>query len=339
MKSVVVLFAIFGFAFASPAKLRPETIPEENSSFGTKYLIYRDEAGKFHFEDLTRDVPTPRTTIDDVTIYFYTRKNQDKPEVFKTGDLSGLLNSRVYDSKKPSYFIIHGLNNNFESAMFQVLRPAILDKIDVNVFVVDWSPIANKNYLTAKGAVPQIGKFVGDFINRMMDYFKLPTTMFRIIGHSLGAHVSGVAGAEVTGLADYIIGLDPAGPLFTVANKDNRLDASDADHVHIIHTSTSTLGFSPPIGDVDIYPNGGSSQPGCGLDLIGTCAHSRAYYYLAESIHSGGFGTVNCHNYKAFRNGECDHNHSSKLGSLDVDRSASGVYYLDTNSDYPFSLS
>lgn len=59
-----------------------------------------------------------------------------------------------------------------------------------------------------------------------------------------------------------IIGLDPAGPLFSVRNPEGRLDASDATYVEVIHTNGPTLliagaGIGAPIGDADFWPNGG----------------------------------------------------------------------------------
>lgn len=64
-------------------------------------------------------------------------------------------------------------------------------------------------------------------------------------------------------------GLDPALPLFTLGNKDARLDKHDAKHVEVIHTCGGYLGFSSPLGHIDFYPNGGTRQPGCGWDYRG----------------------------------------------------------------------
>lgn len=64
-------------------------------------------------------------------------------------------------------------------------------------------------------------------------------------------------------------GLDPALPLFTLGNKDARLDKHDARHVEVIHTCGGYLGFSSPLGHIDFYPNGGTRQPGCGFDYRG----------------------------------------------------------------------
>lgn len=92
-------------------------------------------------------------------------------------------------------------------------------------------------------------------------------------------HIAGHAGKNVRrGRIRQIIGLDPAGPLFSVRNPAGRIDASDADYVECIHTNGPTIavvgaGIGAPIGHADFFPNGGDSQPGC---LTNTCSHGRA---------------------------------------------------------------
>lgn len=91
-----------------------------------------------------------------------------------------------------------------------------------------------------------------------------------LIGHSLGAHISGAAGKRVrNGRINTIVGLDPAGPLFDANNPVNRLDRGDAEYVEVIHTDTNSFGIAFPIGHADFYPNGGTGMPGCLSELMG----------------------------------------------------------------------
>ncbi|PIK51537.1 putative pancreatic lipase-related protein 2 isoform X2 [Apostichopus japonicus] len=102
------------------------------------------------------------------------------------------------------------------------------------------------------------------------------------MGHSLGAHTAGYAGAE-QGKYGRITGLDSAGPGFRDVLDSCKLDPSDAIFVDCIHTDGDILlgggfGIYEPIGHVDIYPNGGKDMPGCLVNPV--CDHSRVLYYL-----------------------------------------------------------
>lgn len=120
----------------------------------------------------------------------------------------------------------------------------------------------------------------------------MPLDNLHLIGYSLGAHVAGFAGSHanskvgritgengvslcVTRGADFNItsvcsGLDPAGPDFEGEHAHRRLSPDDAHFVDVLHTFTRgslglSIGIQQPVGHVDIYPNGGSFQPGCNL--------------------------------------------------------------------------
>ena len=61
-----------------------------------------------------------------------------------------------------------------------------------------------------------------------------------------------------------LIAIDPAGPIWDRHPVEYRLHRTDADIVHVLHTSDGFVGLEDPIGDVDFYPNGLNNQPvGC----------------------------------------------------------------------------
>lgn len=101
------------------------------------------------------------------------------------------------------------------------------------------------------------------FIAYLAEY-KMQLDDLLIVGHSLGAHIAGIAGKQLPiGRIGVIIGLDPAGPLFPVSKVTKRLADTDAQYVQVIHTDGGNLSIKHPIGHADFYPNGGKGQPGC----------------------------------------------------------------------------
>ncbi|KAG5864683.1 hypothetical protein JTB14_009873 [Gonioctena quinquepunctata] len=143
--------------------------------------------------------------------------------------------------------------------MVVTVSDAILKAKDVNVFRVDWSKFSNKNYVEAFIAAPYVGRLLGEFIKRMVKNNGLKLKRSTIVGHSLGAHIGGRAGADLEGQIGVIVGLDPAGPMFLQDITGNRLASSNAKFVQVIHTS-GLFGYQNQLGHADYYPNGGEIQ-------------------------------------------------------------------------------
>lgn len=78
------------------------------------------------------------------------------------------------------------------------------------------------------------------------------------IGHSLGAHIVGAAGKRTSSQPASIVGLDPAGPLFSLDDPANRLHHTDAVYTECIVTDAGRLGFEHPVCDGNFYPNWGN---------------------------------------------------------------------------------
>lgn len=60
-----------------------------------------------------------------------------------------------------------------------------------------------------------------------------------------------------------VIGLDPALPFFATQSPSQKLDATDADFVDVIHTNAGYFGKIEACGHLDFYMNGGQTQPTC----------------------------------------------------------------------------
>ncbi|XP_018330869.1 pancreatic triacylglycerol lipase-like [Agrilus planipennis] len=299
-----------------------------------RYITIYDTRGKPEVIDLSAPLPETLVSTSDITLYLFTRKNPSEPRQLSL-DVNAVASADNFDKSKNNVFIVHGWTHNNLSEVNLELRAAYLQVLDVNVFVVDWSGPASKSYISAFTNVPKIGRLLGEFIGELQNNLGLDASQFLLVGHSLGAHVAGCAGAAANGNVGVIVGLDPAGPGFLSSVTNNRLDPTDAQFVQAIHTHTALFGYSRNLGTVDIRPNGGRSQPGCDSEIW--CSHLRSYQLLAESITSGGFSAWVCENYSNFINGMCYSNARTALGGANIDVSSSGEFFLVTNSESPYS--
>uniref|UniRef100_A0A182XKM8 Lipase domain-containing protein n=1 Tax=Anopheles quadriannulatus TaxID=34691 RepID=A0A182XKM8_ANOQN len=274
------------------------------------WMLIPDGNGRLHLANLNpynmdETVPEPHFTAATDTIFrLYTRSNRDTPQVVTLNN-AGSLSGSNFNAAHPTRFIIHGWNNDGFSEVNMILKDAWLDRGDFNVFTVDWGVGAQTiNYPFARARVGAVGNVVSTFINFLQANTGITFASVSIAGHSLGAHAAGNAGFFQFGRLNTIFGMDPALPLFSLDSND-RLTLNDAQYVESIHTNAGLLGFDLPLGQASFYPNGGRTQPGCGVDITGACAHGRAYEFLAESIVSGGFTSVRCGSYDEILTGNC----------------------------------
>ncbi|XP_046392635.1 phospholipase A1 2-like isoform X1 [Ischnura elegans] len=250
----------------------------------------------------------------------------------------GRVNSNYYDPKKDTKFIIHGFLGSRTNEWIEEMTSALLEWDDIHVIVVDWFQAASVAYPQAAANTAIVGREIARLINALIDSYGGDLDHFHLIGHSLGSHVAGYAGAALHGLGR-ISGMDPAGPLFVEASKDRRLDAGDAKFVDVIHSDKECLGTRMAWGHIDFYPNGGGKQPGCAAtslamrmenNIEGTlsaldaafCSHFRAVRFYIESIRDSPpktktnnaspynpechFIGVLCNTYTDYLQGTCD---------------------------------
>ena len=122
-----------------------------------------------------------------------------------------------------------------------------------NSFItVDWSKGNGFPYTQATANTQVVGAEIAKLIKAFISDKGAKAKDFHLIGHSLGAHISGYAGARITGLGR-ITGLDTAGPYFENTDPVVRLDPTDALFVESIHTDGTAnlqlgLGLIQPVG-------------------------------------------------------------------------------------------
>ncbi|XP_070493987.1 pancreatic triacylglycerol lipase-like [Chironomus tepperi] len=328
MKSFVLIACIL-FAGVSSLPV-DDTIPRWNA--------LSDDTGRMKLVDLNPLEVEPEPMFNpqtDIIFLLFTRRNPTVGQRI-TFDLNTVRNSN-WNSNNGVRFIIHGWQSDQTTALNIFIRDEFLANGDHNVVVVDWSAGAQTiNYISARNRVGVTGGTVALLIDDLHRNGLLNFNNVHIVGHSLGSHVAGNAGKQVTrGRIPVIFATDPAGPLFSATDAD-RLSPNDAIYTEALHTNAGTLGYAEPITDASFYPNWGSSQPGCGLDVTGACAHERSNLFYSESVR-GTFTARQCANYVQITSRNCPGTGVTGRMGGDVQKNLSGVFFLTTNSASPFS--
>ncbi|KAI4504108.1 hypothetical protein M0802_000579 [Mischocyttarus mexicanus] len=287
-------------------------------------------------EDEETEEETLRDLHNRVFFYLYTKNNYKNPDGITINDQESLKKSDI-NFKRPTRFITHGWINSRNSKACTLIRDAYLNHDDYNIIVIDWSRISVREYIWACTRVKMVGQYVATMIDFLeKEGMDLSTTT--LIGHSLGAHVAGLAAYYAKNTVNYVVGLDPALPGFTLANSGSRISQSDANYVEVIHTNGGLLGYLRPIGDADFFPNGGKKQAGCIVDIGGACSHLRAFEFFAESINSKvGFHAKKCDSYLQYKLGLCNTKLSSIMGGHKNLLKTRGTFFLDTSSAPPYA--
>ncbi|VVC93466.1 unnamed protein product [Leptidea sinapis] len=190
-----------------------------------------------------------------------------------------------------------------------------------------------------------VGKRVAEILAKLAHAGLSPDKM-ELLGFSLGGQtVSYIATnyQKITGRNISIItALEPAGPCFRTLNRSERLDASNADFIQVLHTNIDGYGMANKMGHVDFYINGGEYQPS---DLnfypcTSTCSHFRVLTLWALAMQNPSkFIGIKCRNIQEARDAMCysDVPITNVIGS-DVDVNNHGIYYVSTSKHYPYYL-
>ncbi|KAG5869459.1 hypothetical protein JTB14_014463 [Gonioctena quinquepunctata] len=204
----------------------------------------------------------------DVIFELYTRNNPETPEILLTNNETSLKSSS-FDSTEPTIMFFHGFLESSSSDDAVQMRDIHLQRGYYNVILVDMKRLlAGLSYPTAARNCLPIGKFCAEFVDFLVKW-GLQLSTFQLIGHSLGAHIAGITGKNLrSGKAARVTGLDPAGPLFSFATADRKIERNDGYMVDILHTNAGLFGIREVLGSIDVWLNGGSKQPQCTLSKI-----------------------------------------------------------------------
>ncbi|KAJ8736511.1 hypothetical protein PYW08_007167 [Mythimna loreyi] len=332
MKCLLLLFSVTAVCAASVLEYPIPSYKEGDRFFyfpgdgdDTMHLVDAEEPADLAFiEEYTRNPANNK-------YWLYTRANPNSAQVLVPGNAGSVTNSNINFSRN-TVFLAHGWKGNGENTMNKMLVAAFLKNDNVNVIVLDWSELANRSYTTAKGGTAEVGRGLGQFVNWLAG-LGLSYDSVHLVGFSLGGHLVGNTGRETGSKIKRIEALDPAGPLWHLDS--NRLVRTDAQYVEVIHTETTTLGYSDPCGDADFYPNGGNNMPGC---LIGDikCSHSRAYEYMAASVENNSLLAQECGSLRDASFNTCTGTPLNPMGNSDINKSRTGIFRVNTGRNYPF---
>ncbi|XP_078280106.1 lipoprotein lipase-like [Rhinoraja longicauda] len=272
-----------------------------------------------------------------------------------------------FNQSARTFLVIHGwtVTGMFESWIPKLVLALYEREDDSNVIVVDWLTRAHQHYPIAAENTKLVGRDIAQFVEWLEEELNFPAEHIHMLGYSLGAHVAGFAGTYGAYRVGRITGLDPAGPVFEGADAQHRLSPEDAVFVDALHTYTRgslgrSIGIQQPVAHVDIYPNGGSFQPGCSLGRvlgnIGSqgvyavanaikCQHERAIHLFIDSLLNKNYPSLayRCPSQETFERGMCLSCRKNRCNTLGYDvrkvrSKRSGRMYLKTAADMPFRV-
>ncbi|XP_031624118.1 pancreatic triacylglycerol lipase-like [Contarinia nasturtii] len=338
----LVTFVNFSITYAeSCAELHVSIPPPSKQLIDPNMLTYAKDVFKTQAKN---DESTENKTCTsflaerDVIFELFTPKNPTEPQILKLNDVSTAKASN-FIRKFPTRMLIHGwqcrgqLTKKFTAAYF------IKGAHKVNFIAVNWRKGSNDfNYFCSRQRVNEVGAYVARFIDFLANQLWVNVGALTIIGHSLGAHISGLSAKKANRKVGKIVGLDPALPTFKYEEAENRLADTDASYVEAIYTCSGKLGHIEPLANANFYPNGGVVQPGCIMDVLGIFAHSRAWEFYVESINRPEFYAFECDSLENLRKGTCSVvNKIVKMGGEPGNRNLKGIFYLDTNDQSFFA--
>uniref|UniRef100_A0A667YK91 Lipoprotein lipase a n=1 Tax=Myripristis murdjan TaxID=586833 RepID=A0A667YK91_9TELE len=318
---------------------------KENISFLTVWIILAKICSAFSSDPEPTSVfgktDQPSNTTDDwITDYTdilskFSLRTSDVPD----DDLCYIVPGRPetiaeceFNPETQTFVVIHGwtVTGMFESWVPKLVTALYEREPTANVIVVDWLTRASQHYPSSAADTKLVGRDVAKFVSWIQRELQLPWERIHLLGYSLGAHVAGIAGDLTKQKISRITGLDPAGPTFEHADAESTLSPDDAQFVDVLHTNTRgspdrSIGIQRTVGHIDIYPNGGTFQPGCDIQntLMGIaqagikgfqdmaqivkCSHERSIHLFIDSLVNTGQQSMayRCNSKEAFNKGLC----------------------------------
>ncbi|XP_055304651.1 phospholipase A1-like [Sitodiplosis mosellana] len=269
--------------------------------------------------------PCTAETVKEHVQFFYIKSNM---EYYYQLDLNNTDDRNMVIQEDDIKFLIHGYTDKVQFNKTGWMEPtgvALANATNGIVILVDYQNVSSCSY---GRSVDEIVPSIGSYLARVIQELELDTDIIELIGHSLGAHIAGYAGATLNGTLSRITGLDPAGPGFD--STKNGLNKTCARFVQVLHTNPGELGTNEQRGDLNFYANNKTTtQPGCPFKQ---CGHAKAiFYYFASLFPQNEFIGVNCEDQDSR---EAD-TLISRFGYFTDD--IEGNFCFNTTSCFPFT--
>ncbi|KAH8306639.1 hypothetical protein KR044_002638 [Drosophila immigrans] len=206
-------------------------------------------------------VPETNCPNENITFWLYT---QGTPEgiLVDPRNLKGLpLHAKLLK------VLIHGMNGSRFSSPNAELLPKLLLLPDVNVLVVDFEKLSPEPcYTETSHNIRIVAGCLSELLGGLLWQRMVQADQLHLIGLGQGAHLAAFTSnllSNIHSKVNRITALNPSKALFLTSDLAERIDASDAEFVDVIHTDVLVLGLLQPVGHVDFYPNQGVVQPNC----------------------------------------------------------------------------
>nr|XP_045624520.1 pancreatic triacylglycerol lipase-like [Procambarus clarkii] len=364
---VILSLLLWGLSAAEASRLKPvpanttalpqvTAVPAAAGNWSRPYIDHTDiDDGDYHQFRTVENGSLKDNLIKVQHFFLWTRKTSgnDSQEDLDPTKVNTIIESSFRPRK--TYIIIHGFLGWGTEPWILSLKDKLLDVLDCNVISVEWPAGQGWMLLTYYTAVSRVLGVANDttlLIKSLAAHKALHLKDVHFIGHSLGAHVAGIASKPYGGKIGRITGLDPAGLTYRNVPAEQRIDSSDADYVDILHTNgcynfwdpwRDCYGLNENLGHSDFWPNGGEHQPAC-RQANGEygCDHMMAYKYFLESLDYGIDSTLflarNCSNWNDYEEGFCSCGENAQYMGFFVDTRVGGIFYLETNSTSPYAV-
>lgn len=122
-----------------------------------------------------------------------------------------------------------------------------------------------------------------------------------------------------------------------IYNKNSLWNKTIHTHIKTQILFNSLKTFSIQSKNIKKFHLLGDDQPGCPIDMVGSCSHSRAHALFAESIISPRFVATRCDTLQQAVNQACSGARDVAMGGEPGNIGLRGIFHLRTNRNSPFA--